>query len=114
MSLPRAHPAIRASLATLLVLVTSTAALAQQDVRTTASQLRLLAANCANCHGTDGRSQGGMPALAGEAKSKILDALREFRSGQRPSTVMSQIVKGYTDAELDAVAGWFAARTNGG
>jgi len=26
---------------------------------------RNIAANCANCHGTDGRSVGGMPSLAG-------------------------------------------------
>ena len=28
-----------------------------------ANHTRLLASNCANCHGTDGRSQGGMPSL---------------------------------------------------
>ena len=97
----------------MLLVVSSSVARAQQDAASR-SQLRLLAANCANCHGTDGRSQGGMPALAGEAKGKILGALQEFRSGQRPSTVMGQIVKGYTDAELDAVAGWFAAQKTGG
>lgn len=99
--------------AVLAALVTPAALPAQSDVAN-APQIRLLAANCANCHGTDGRSQGGMPALNGKPKVDILGALTEFRSGQRPATVMNQIVKGYTDAELDAVAGYFASRKNGG
>lgn len=87
---------------------------AQQNASATAARVRLLAANCANCHGTDGRSQGGVPALNGQAKDRIVGALQEFRSGQRPATVMNQLVRGYTDEELDAVAGYFAAQKNGG
>jgi cytochrome c553 len=86
----------------------ATAAASGQD----ANQLRLLASNCANCHGTDGKSQGGMPALSGQLKSKLLQDLQEFKAGNRPATIMHQIAKGYTDAELDALAGYFAAQKN--
>ena len=72
--------------------------------------LRLLASNCANCHGTDGHSQGGMPALAGEPKEKLVGLLQDFKNGRKPATVMQQIAKGYSDADLDAVAGHFAAQ----
>ena len=75
-----------------------------------ASQVRLLASNCANCHGTDGRSQGGMPSLTGQAKGKLVEALQEFRSGKRAATIMHQISKGYTDAEIELLAGFFAAQ----
>ena len=72
-------------------------------------QLRLLAANCANCHGTDGRSQGGMPVLSGANRTGMIEQLREFKSGKRPATVMHQISKGYTDAEIDALAAYFSS-----
>ena len=76
------------------------------------SQFRLLASNCANCHGTDGRSQGGMPALAGLAKLYIVEQLTEFKSGKRAATIMHQLAKGYTDAEIDALAGYFSTLKN--
>lgn len=74
-----------------------------------AAKTRLLAANCANCHGTDGRTQGGMPMLAGLPKEYIVQQMHDFKSGKRVATVMHQLAKGYTDAEIDALAGWFAA-----
>ena len=77
-----------------------------------ASQVRLLASNCANCHGTDGKSQGGMPTLSGQTKAKLLADLQEFKEGKRPATIMHQIAKGYTDGELDMLATYFAAQKN--
>jgi cytochrome c553 len=70
---------------------------------------RDLAANCANCHGTEGRAVSGMPRLAGRARGDISRAMREFRDGKRPGTVMPQLSKGYTDAEIDAMARYFAS-----
>ena len=73
---------------------------------------RALAATCANCHGTDGRAVAGqaMPALAGLPKESIVAQMRAFRDGSRPATVMHQIAKGYNDAQIDAIATYFAAR----
>jgi sulfide dehydrogenase cytochrome subunit len=71
---------------------------------------REVAANCASCHGTDGRSRGGIPSLAGRDKASVLQEVRDFRDGRRPSTVMQQLAKGYTDAEIEAAAAYFAAQ----
>lgn len=71
--------------------------------------IRLLASNCANCHGTDGRSQGGIPALAGLARPYISQQMQEFKTGKRAATVMQQLSKGYTDAEIDALAVYFSS-----
>ena len=71
---------------------------------------RDIAANCANCHGTDGRSRGAMPSLAGRDKADIALYVREFRDGKRPSTVMQQLAKGYTDAQIEAAAAYLAAQ----
>ncbi|HEX2197850.1 MAG TPA: c-type cytochrome [Burkholderiales bacterium] len=71
---------------------------------------RSLAATCATCHGTDGRSVGGMEALAGMPKAEMVRKLNEFRAGDRPATVMHQLAKGYTDQQIDLLAGYFAAQ----
>jgi cytochrome c553 len=67
-----------------------------------------LAANCANCHGTSGKAVGAMPSLAGQNKEYIALQMRAFRDGQRPATIMHQLTKGYSDAQIDAIAAHFA------
>ena len=78
----------------------------------TAAGVRGMAANCAACHGTQGRAPAGssVPGLAGRGKDEIAGLMAQFKSGQRPATVMHQIAKGYTDAEIEAIAGWYAAQ----
>lgn len=71
---------------------------------------RDLAASCAMCHGTDGRSVGGYEPLAGMAKADIVRKLNGFRSGATPATVMHQISKGYTDTEIQLIADYFSAQ----
>ncbi|MDB5405146.1 MAG: hypothetical protein JWL84_58 [Rhodospirillales bacterium] len=36
--------------------------------------------------------------------------MREFRSGQRPATVMDRIAKGFTEDETQAIAAWLGAQ----
>ncbi len=71
---------------------------------------RGLAATCFTCHGTDGRSVGGMPpSLAGQDRNYLLQQMRDFKAGKRPATIMHQHAKGYTDQQLELIAGYFAA-----
>lgn len=65
---------------------------------------RALALSCFGCHGPDGSSAGSIPTIAGLPGTVIGERLREFRSGQRPATIMDRIARGYTDAEIDALA----------
>jgi len=72
---------------------------------------RNLAAPCAICHGTGGQSvSSDATTLAGLPKDHIAKQMRDLRDGRRPATVMHQIGKGYTDAEIDRLAAWFAAQ----
>ena len=75
------------------------------------SAARNLVSTCAICHGTDGRAvTREVVALAGLPPERIAGQMRAFRDGQRPATVMHQIAKGYTDAQIDALAAWFSAQ----
>ena len=76
------------------------------------NQARLLASNCANCHGTDGRSQGGMPALTGLTKPYIIQQMMDYKSGKSTGTIMHQLAKGYTDAQIEALATYFSSVKN--
>ncbi len=71
---------------------------------------RNLAAACANCHGTEGRSVGGIAALAGLGKADLVRKMQAYKAGSLPGTVMPQLAKGYTDQQIDLIAGWFAAQ----
>ena len=72
---------------------------------------RALAANCAACHGTNGNSAGGaIPGLAGTDKDYFVAQMKAFKEGKREATLMHQIAKAYSDAEIAAIAGFFAAQ----
>ena len=72
---------------------------------------RSLAATCASCHGTEGRSATTeVSPLAGVPKQELLDKLKAFRDGTRPATVMQQLAKGYSDQQLELVADYFSRR----
>ena len=76
------------------------------------AQARSWAAGCANCHGTNGVAEPGHVSLAGQNADLMLKNLLDFKEGRRPATLMHQLAKGYSDAELKAIASYFAAQKN--
>jgi sulfide dehydrogenase cytochrome subunit len=72
--------------------------------------VRALAGNCSICHGTNGRPAPGssLAALAGRPPGYIVQAMTAFKEGKRDATIMHQIAKGYSDAEIAAMAEFFA------
>ncbi len=97
------HP--RGLLAALALLCGANAVWAQDT-----NLARNLAATCATCHGTNGNARGDMPPLAGMSAERITAAVNDYKNGSRPATVMHQIGKGYTDAQLQLIAAYFAAQ----
>lgn len=71
---------------------------------------RHLGATCANCHGTNGNARAGMRSLAGVPQDKIVAAMADYKSGAQPATIMHQIAKGYSEAQVQLIASYFAAQ----
>lgn len=72
---------------------------------------RLLASNCFQCHGTNGRSSGGFDTLAGESISEIVGELREMQTkAEEDKGIMRVHALGYTDAQIQALAAYFASQ----
>ena len=69
----------------------------------------MLSNSCAACHGTNGKSPGEIPAINGKSSRFISQALREFREGKRPATVMGRHATGYTDEEIQLIADYFSS-----
>ena len=82
---------------------------AQTASPSTALQARSIAASCFGCHGTNGAAVPGMVALAGYDKPGMIKAMADFKSGARPATLMHQLSKGYSDAQVETMASYFAA-----
>jgi cytochrome subunit of sulfide dehydrogenase len=100
---------LRPMLAAMSLGVCAGAAFAQNAQ---ALNVRALAATCANCHGTQGAAvpNASVPGLAGMPASYIVEQMKAFKGGTRPATVMHQLAKGYSDAQIDAIAAYFAAQ----
>lgn len=95
----------------LMALAAATPALAQPTAADL--QRRTLAAACAQCHGTAGKAIKGavLPSIAGMPATYIEAQMKAFKNGSRPATVMHQIAKGYSDAQIAELAAYFAAQT---
>ena len=71
--------------------------------------VRTLANSCAICHGTDGKPpRDGLDRLAGMRASEFIDEMREMQDDPTEGRLMSVIARGYSDAEIRAMAAYFA------
>ena len=75
---------------------------------TAQTQAAMLAEACLGCHGPAGSGATGVPALAGRDATELRATLAAFRANERPGTIMGRITRGYTEAELAAIAEHFA------
>lgn len=69
---------------------------------------RLLAAQCAQCHGTNGQAVSGMEKLAGESEGEIYKELIEMKARIKPDEIMHRQAAGYSDAQIRLIARYFA------
>ena len=112
---------MRSTLAGLFVMLAGAAAQAQAPAppppnfapaNTSPKGVQSMAAACSMCHGTGGRPVANSPvaALAGRPRDEIVQSMAQFKAGTKPATIMHQIAKGYSDAEIAALADHFSAQ----
>ncbi len=71
----------------------------------------VMAHSCAACHGTNGQlGDEYFKPLAGMPVQQFVRTMTDFREGQRASTLMGHVAKGFTDADLKAMGEFFAAQ----
>lgn len=51
-----------------------------------------------------------MAPIVGRDAGDIVAAMQDYRAGRRPATVMNRIARGFSDDEIQAIAGWLAAQ----
>ena len=99
-----------------LISTAATAALLLSGAASASDQQELdsrsLAATCANCHGTNGKSvkDAVLPSLAGMKSDYLAEQMQAFKSGARPATIMHQIAKGFSDEQIKTLASYFASQ----
>jgi len=70
---------------------------------------RLLASNCFQCHGTNGKGPG-FDKLAGKSANEIYKDLKEFQSGKEGTGLMAKHSMGYTDAQMRQLSQWLSTQ----
>ena len=68
------------------------------------------ALSCSGCHAASTKVDTPTPRIFGRQPAEIIAAMQAFRSGERPSTVMGRIAKGFSEDEIRAIAVWLAAQ----
>lgn len=68
------------------------------------------ATSCTGCHAVSRSVDTAVPGIAGRKPADLAAAMRDFKSGTRPATVMGRIAKGFSDPEIEAIAVWFGAQ----
>ena len=68
------------------------------------------AASCSGCHASSARVDTAVPRLSGRSAGELAAGMQGFKNGQKPGTVMGRIAKGFSDAEIQAIADWYAAQ----
>lgn len=87
-----------------ILLAVSSASLAQGAASPTG---RLLASNCAQCHGTTDAAPG-FDRLTGKAASKLLRKLHKYQSGAEGEGIMTRHAMGYTEQQLRDLVQWLS------
>lgn len=72
---------------------------------------RLLAAQCAQCHGTNGYAVGDMDGLSDESYKDLYEDLMDMRGEDRPEDIMDHQAMGYTDDQIRRIALYYGMRS---
>ena len=69
-------------------------------------------ATCQACHGEEGKTviDPSYPILAGQYEAYLVQALKDYRSGDRSNAVMAGMSANLSDQDIEDLAAWYASR----
>ena len=68
------------------------------------------ASSCSGCNAGSATVDTPVLRILGRQPAEIIAAMQAFRSGERRSTVMGRIAKGFSEDEIRVIAVWLAAQ----
>ena len=68
---------------------------------------RLLASNCFQCHGTNGRG-GAWDRIAGMSAAEIIEEMNEMKAERVGTDIMKQHARGYTAQQIQLIANYLS------
>jgi len=102
------NPVIQWTIPVVVSVYLAAAAQASEPVKIPAA-----AASCSACHGPAGDNpvSPDTPRLAGQERGYLAHALRQYRDGERRNPVMGAMAKPLSDAQIEALASYFAVQS---
>lgn len=86
-------------------------AAAQRRAKAAAGNGEMLAQSCFACHGSKGASGAApMPSIGGQNAVYLQNTLKAFKDATRPATVMTRLMKAYSEAEIGALSQYLASQ----
>ena len=87
--------------------------LATQSVCAAPPAGRVLAAQCGQCHGTNGNGPG-FDEIVGGSAGELYEELLEMKYRTRTESIMDRQARGYSDAHLFSIANYLARQPGRG
>lgn len=75
---------------------------------------RMIAAQCAQCHGTNGYARGSIPDLGGDEAKDQADHLLDMKGEDRAEDMMDHQALGYTDDQIRRIAQYYSTLPESG
>ena len=75
---------------------------------------RIYAAQCFQCHGTNGKSVADIDRLAGKSAKALVEELMEMKRKPDSGNSMHKHAKGWTDQQIRELAAYLATVNGGG
>lgn len=64
---------------------------------------------CVGCHGLNGKSNNPLyPHLKGQQQTYLIKAMQAYRDGKRDDPMMSSLVSGLADADIEDLAAYYS------
>ena len=105
-------PARALAAAALAAALALTPAAAQAEEKVDQERVEeIIGESCVFCHGEKGEASNPIyPRLAHQNRDYLVKQLKNFRDGKRKSDIMNEQAAGLTDAEIEALAEYFASQ----